>query len=254
VLFRSDVAHNNIASLLVERGRLDEAISHYTAALVAGSGAETHNHLSPAIIENSLGNVLAEKGEVNSALVHYRNAVELRPDFSDARSNLSVMLLRTGDLARAITEYERVVVTPPEDGISHRRLAWLLVKANRSREAVVHYRRAVELNPNSVDGLNALAWILATSNDPAVRNATEALALAQQANHLTGQKDPVVLRIVAASCAGLGQFTEAATTAERALSLVPNEGLLACSLEDEMNLYRSLAVQTTTARSGSSSN
>jgi tetratricopeptide (TPR) repeat protein len=141
----NDVAHYNIASLLMNQNRPDEAIAHYRAALQAGSNNETHNHLSPAIVENGLGNALARKGDLDAAVIHYRKAVELRPEFSDAHSNLAAMLYRKGEITGAISEYEKVVALPPEDASSHRTLAELLIKANRPEEAAAHLRRAVEI-------------------------------------------------------------------------------------------------------------
>jgi tetratricopeptide (TPR) repeat protein len=234
----NDIAHNNIAARLMEAGRFDEAIAHYQAALRASSRNETHNHLSPAILENNLGNVFAQKGDLDSAAAHYRKAVELRPGFSDASSNLAAMLFKKGDTTAAITEYEKVLSIPPEDALSHQRLGAMLIKANRAAEAVVHYRRAVELAPNSPDALNVLAWTLATVSDPAVRNGNEALSLVRRANELIPGEDPVRLRTVAASYAACGDYFEALKTAKCARSLVRNNVTLAATLETEIEAYR----------------
>jgi tetratricopeptide (TPR) repeat protein len=238
----NDVAHTNMAALLMKRGRVDDAIAQYNLALRGGTRAESHNHLSPAIVENSLGNALAQKSDLDAAIIHYRKALELRPDFSDARSNLSAMLFRKGDIPAAILEYQKVVATPPEDAACHQRLATMLVKTNRSREALAHYRRAFELAPDSLDAINALAWMLATSSDPAVRNSAEALHLAVRANQQTSGKDPVVLRILAASYTASGRSAEGVTTAERALTFTHDAALIS-ALNSEIKLYRATAPQ-----------
>jgi tetratricopeptide (TPR) repeat protein len=142
----NDVAHYNVAALLLRRGEVDEAISHYEKALNIGSGnRETHYHLSVALLHTSLGNALAQKGRFNEALIHYRKAVELRDDFADAHSNLAALLARKGETAEAIAHYEKALAIPPEDGPSHVRLARLLLQLGRKDEAVAHYRRALEL-------------------------------------------------------------------------------------------------------------
>ena len=221
----------------MRRGKVDEAIDHYRAALRAGAHVETHSRLSPAIVHNSLGNALVQKGDINDALVHYRSAVQLRPDFVDARVNLSAMLRRHGDLDAAIFEYKKVLAIPPDHGESHRRLAAMLVEASRIDEATAHYRNALELTPNSLDAMNALAWILSTSADPTIRNGPEGLALAQRANRLTGGDDPVVLRILAAGYAATGRVAEASSTAQRALSLAGSNQTLVHALETEIESY-----------------
>jgi protein O-mannosyl-transferase len=233
----NDLAHYNVASLLMSRGQVDDAIKHYIEALRVGSGRETHNHLSPAIVENSLGNALARKRDLDSAILHYRNAIELRTDFTDARTNLATILIRKGRIAEAISEYEKAVTFPPEDVILHQQLAALLIQANRPREAVAHYRRAVEIAPDSLDPLNALAWMLATASDPGLKDGPEALSLATHANSLTGGKDPVVLRILAAAHYSCGQSTEAIAAAEQAVTLARNNPTLTGALQAEIKVY-----------------
>ena len=146
VTANNDVAHYNVAALLLKRGQVDEAISHYQKALnIRSNDRETHYHLSVALLHTSLGNVLAEKGRLDEALVHYRQAIELRDDFADAHSNLAALLARKGETAEAIAHYEKALAIPPEDAPSHVRLARLLLQVGRNEEAVAHYHRALEL-------------------------------------------------------------------------------------------------------------
>ncbi len=147
----NDVAHYNVAALLLERGQVDEAVSHYEKALeLRPDNRETHYHLSVALLHTSLGNALARKGRLDEALVHYRKAVELRDDFADAHTNLASLLARKGETAEAIAHYEKAVALPPEDAPSHIRLSKLLLQLGRNDEAVVHYRRALELTKDPI--------------------------------------------------------------------------------------------------------
>jgi tetratricopeptide (TPR) repeat protein len=151
VTIDNDVAHYNVAALLLERGQVDEAISHYEKALeLRSDNRETHYHLSVALLHTSLGNALARKGRLDEALVHYRKAVELRDDFADAHTNLASLLARKGETAEAIAHYEKAIAIPPEDAPSHIRLAKLLLQLGRNDEAVAHYRRALELTKDPV--------------------------------------------------------------------------------------------------------
>jgi tetratricopeptide (TPR) repeat protein len=160
----NDVAHHNVATLLFNRGQVDEAISHYEKALnIRSDNRETHYHLSAALLHAGLGDALARKGRLDAALVEYRKAVELRDDFADAHSHLASLLARKGETAEAIAHYEKVPAIPPEDAPSHLGLARLLLRLGRNNEAVAHYRRALEILPDSVEVLSAFAWALATS-------------------------------------------------------------------------------------------
>jgi tetratricopeptide (TPR) repeat protein len=142
----NDVAHYNVATLLIRRGQVDDAISHYEKALnIRSDNRETHYHLSVALLHASLGNALTQKGRLDEAIVHYRKAVELRDDFADAHSNLASLLARKGEMAEAVAHYEKALAIPPEDAPSHIRLAKLLIQVGRNDEALVHYRRALQL-------------------------------------------------------------------------------------------------------------
>ena len=153
----NDVAHYNVAALLLKRGQVDEAISHYEKALnIRAENHETHYHLSVALLHDSLGNALIQKGRLDEALIHYRRAVELRDDFADAHSNLASLLARKGETAEAIAHYEKALAIPPEDAPSHIRLARLLLQLGRNNEAIAHYRRALQL-----------------TNDPALARSVE---------------------------------------------------------------------------------
>jgi protein O-mannosyl-transferase len=233
----NDVAHNNVAALLVERGRIDEAIVHYHAALAVSKNREMRNHLSAALLHNSLGNALARKGSIDDAIANYRKALQLRNDFSDARSNLAAMLLRKGRIGDAITEYEKVVAIPPEDAKSHSRLAGLLLQAGRTKEATAHYQRALEIDPQSIEILNHFAWILATNSNAEIRIGAKAVMLAERANRLRDGKDPGVLRTLAASYAEARRFADAVATAENALRLT-NDPALAQMLKTDIEGYR----------------
>lgn len=147
----NDFAHYNVATLLLERGQVDQAISHYEKALdIRPDHGETHYHLSVALVHTSLGNALARKGLLDEALIHYRKAVELRDDFADAHTNLASLLARNGETSEALAHYEKALAIPPEDAPSHIRLAKLLLQLGRNTEAVAHYRRALELTKDPV--------------------------------------------------------------------------------------------------------
>ncbi|MFL6542560.1 MAG: tetratricopeptide repeat protein [Chthoniobacterales bacterium] len=60
--------------------------------------------------------------------------------------------------------------------------------------------------------LNNLGWAAATSPDPAVRNPTRALSLAESAMKESRGKDPGVLRTLAAAYAANERFDDATKT------------------------------------------
>lgn len=85
---------------------------------------------------------------------------------------------------------------------------WLSLDG-RHAEAVAAWRRALELTPNDLDTALNLAWLLSTSDDAAVRNGDEALALL---NRVVGGRAPQNTReidVLAAANAEKGRFADA---------------------------------------------
>ena len=64
-------AHNAVGALLVEGGRVDEAVPHLVEAVrIEPAFAEAHNNLGAA---------LARRGQLAEAMSHYREALRLSP-------------------------------------------------------------------------------------------------------------------------------------------------------------------------------
>ena len=90
---------------------------------------------------------------------------------------------------------------------------------SRTAEAIVQWREALRIQPNHLLALNRTAHVLATNPDAAVRNGSEAAALAGRAVQLSGGRDPVFLDTLAAAYAESGRFPEAVQTARQALEI-----------------------------------
>jgi Flp pilus assembly protein TadD len=105
---------------------------------------------------------------------------------------------------------------------------------------VAHYQAAVAALPGNPYLLNNLAWVLATGPQASVRNGGRAVELAQQAERLSGGKDPSILGTLAAAYAEAGRFPEAVATAQRALELATAQANLAQAeaLRARIGLYR----------------
>ena len=94
-----------------------------------------------------------------------------------------------------------------------------LLKQGRDPEAIAYFRQAVQIDPNNPRVLTYLAQVLASDENPQVRDANHALAMAAKANDLTGGVQPAMLDAMAMAYADLGQFTNAQQAAAYALKL-----------------------------------
>ena len=102
--------------------------------------------------------------------------------------------------------------------------------------ALEQLREAVRLDPRDRDALAEVAWILATSVNADLRDAEEAVRLAEQAAELSGGDQAVTLDTLAAAYAAAGRFDEAVATARRALEL-GGESAGASAIAERLRLY-----------------
>jgi tetratricopeptide (TPR) repeat protein len=97
-----------------------------------------------------------------------------------------------------------------------------------------------QIKPDIAEVQNNLARLLATCPQASLRNGNKAVELAQRANQLTGDGNPVVLGTLAAAYAEAGRFPEAVATAERALQAAETQSntALADAIRSQMKLYQ----------------
>ncbi len=245
------MAHYNLAIALRANGETDPAIAHYRQAVALRPDyAEAHYNL---------GRILVEKGELNEAIAHYEKALSVNPADAEAHNNLGNALLRIGRVNaeaqynvanallrkgrtdEAIDHYQKALELQPENADAHTNLGSAFLEKGRPQDAIAQYRGALQVAPENVAAQSNLAWLLATSSDPSMRNGSEALRLAEQANRLSGGNRPVILRILAAAYAENGRFADATQGAERALQFADaqNNSTLVDALRKEIALYQS---------------
>lgn len=167
------MAHNNLGTMLRQKGNSGEAIPHFEAALRVrpdlikaqnnlGSclfdlkriqEAETHFRRALAIdphygeAQNNLGRLLRETGRAREAVPLLNAAVLTDPEFADARNNLGMALRDIGRHEEAVHQFERAVRLRPDMAAAHLNLALSLSLLGRTDAAMAHYREARRLNP-----------------------------------------------------------------------------------------------------------
>ena len=259
-------AHNNLGNVLLEEGRVDEAAIQYQQALeLKPDDAETHCNLGTALnkkgrvdeaigqylealkinpryaeVQYNLANALDRKGSMNEAITHYREALKIKPDYAEAHNRLGSVLLQTGSVDEAITECQNALQFKPLFAEARYNLGRAFVRKGRPDEAISQYQMALQIEPDDMTAQNNLAWLLATCPRASLRNGDKAVELARQANGLTGGKNPILLRTLAAAFAEAGRFSEAVETAQRALQLAgaQSNAELAGKLQFELKLYQ----------------
>jgi len=231
--------HNNLGYSLLQMGRMDEAIIQFQKAL----------EIKPDLVDahNNLGFCLLQKGRMDEAIIQYQEALALQPKSANFHNGLGNALLQKGHMDEAVIQYQKALEIQPDFTDAHNNLGYAyesLGNAFRRKgmaaEAMAYYQKAIELQPQFIPAQISLAWMLATWPEPSVRNGGRAVALAEQADRFSRDKDPLILRTLAAAYAEAGRFPEAVLTAKQALALAvtqSNTGL-ANELQTEIGLYQ----------------
>jgi Flp pilus assembly protein TadD len=237
----NDFAHNNLGYLYSESGQLDKAISHFeAAAAIRHDKTNKHYNVGSAFVEMNLADALAQKGESDEAMVHYEQAIRLEPNYADAYYNRGNLLLAKGQIDDAIADWENTLQLQPNDADAHTCLGNALLRKGSLNEAIRHYETALALAPDDPHSRNNLAWILATSSDAKIRDGGKAVEFAQQAVVVSGGREPLFLRTLAAAYAESGRFSESIKAAQQAAMIANMQGKrrLANTLEKDLLLYR----------------
>jgi len=207
----SAVTHNNLARIFHTQGRLDAAIEHYNAALAIDPKL--------ALAHNNLGILLIQKGSLAEGTRHLREALRLKPGNAETEFNLALALNQQQQWDEAAGLFKESMGNHPNDPNAHYEFAVALAHLKRTREAMGQYAGAILLRPDFPDALDGLAWILSTDANPDFRNGTEAVKMSGRACELTGRRDPVKLKTLAAAYAETGRFAEAIDTLQTAKGL-----------------------------------
>jgi Flp pilus assembly protein TadD len=189
---------------------------------------------------NSLGMAKLQRGDTDGAIADWTKELALSPNDASIESNLGAAYRRTGRIDEAIAHCQRAITLAPHDAAAHNGLANALREDGRIAEAAEHYEQAMQSDPRGAQAANNLAWVLATCPDDRIRNPGRAIEAAQKAVQITGGRDPITLRTLAAAYASAGRFDEAGQTIERALSQIPPQA--------NMDLVQSLLAQQTKYR------
>ena len=144
--------HDDLASALVQTGKIKDAIAHFEQALqIKPDFAEAHYNLGVA---------LEQADRVQEAIGHYEQALRINPDFAEAHYNLGLALLGQGRLQEAISHWERALRLKPDYAEAHYYLGVALGQTGRMTEAIGHYEQAVRIKPDFAVAHNKLGLAL----------------------------------------------------------------------------------------------
>ncbi len=227
-----DISMNiNLANAIFTLGHLDEAIAQYRQILSIAP--------DDARVNKNLGKLLLLKGDYDGAMSCFQKALPMSPDPVERWYNLGNDLLESGDYKQAIGCYRKALSIEPRSADAQANLGLAFLQNGQAREAIDCWQQALAIKPDLPKVQNRLAWLLATASDESLRNGAKAVALAEQANQLTGGGNPIIQCTLAAAYAETGRYDKATAIAQKALEQAKaqkNDGLTG-ALEKEIKLF-----------------
>ena len=137
-------AHNELAATLGQKGQLDAAIREFQEAIRIEPGY--------TLVHFNLGNAFLEKGQLDDAIREYREALrrQLRLSLGDPNlhNNLGLALARKGQTDEAIAQYQEALRLAPDDPDIHYNLGLALGRKGQMDDAIGQLQEALRLKPD----------------------------------------------------------------------------------------------------------
>jgi len=148
VTHRNFVAHDNMGTVLLQEGRIEEAAKHFQAAADINP-EDPFSQLNIGVCEKQMGHIKV-------AIAHYESALRLATDpmlRSTTFGNLGAIYHADGDLARARENYEAALSLHPENQFALIGMGLITQSSGDVAHAIDYYSHAVEVAPSDVEYL-----------------------------------------------------------------------------------------------------
>ena len=175
---------------------------------------------------NNLGSALSKIGRFEEAAPYLARAVELKPDYDDARYNLGYVLVRLGLVDAGIRELLEAIRLAPGNYMAHNNLGIAYLIQEDYPDGVRHLQEALRLNPDFEAAYNNLGVALKKQGDfaGAARQFSEAIRV--NPNYAEAWNN------LGVSLKEQGELKEARDSFRRALRINPNYAAARRNLEE----------------------
>jgi len=219
----AELPRGMLGNVLMDMGRLDEAIEHYRTITLKLNPNSPEAH-------TNLGLAYMKKGMKKEAIEEYQKAVAIAPADFEARRNLVLAYEEAGLLDKEIEQYRILLEYTPKSAETHSRLGKALAQKGLREEAISHLRQAVALEPDYIDAHYNLGSLYANSG-----KTEEALEHFEAAVRLA-PGEAFYRNILGITYGQKGLFDEAVEQFEAAVRLAPAEAAYRENLERAMGL------------------
>ena len=175
---------------------------------------------------NNLGSALSKKGRFEEAAPYLARAVELKPDYDDARYNLGYVLVRLGQVDAGVRELLEAVRLAPRNYMAHNNLGVAYLLQEKYPDAVRHLQEALRLNPDLEAAHNNLGVALKHQGDLAGATHQFSEAIRVNPNYAEAWNN------LGVSLKEQGRLKEAEDSFRRAIQISPNYAAARRNLEE----------------------
>jgi predicted O-linked N-acetylglucosamine transferase (SPINDLY family) len=132
--------HFQLAGLLMNRGRYDEALASYrqAAALNPDSAGAHYN----------IGVVLAQLNRMEEAVAAFQKSLQILPNQPECQNNLAIALGNLGRFEESIHASHKALALKPDFAKAHNNLGNILLKMGRPEESLAAFRSAITAAPD----------------------------------------------------------------------------------------------------------
>ncbi|MBW3050148.1 hypothetical protein DNJ72_08330 [Prochlorococcus marinus XMU1403] len=113
-----------------------------------------------AVAHSNLGTILKDLGKLEEAELSTRKAIKIKPDYADAHVNLGVILIDLDKLEEAELSTRKAIEIKPDYAEAHLNLGNILKDLGKLKEAELSTRKAIKIKPDSAEGYYNLGNIL----------------------------------------------------------------------------------------------
>ncbi|MFP4040157.1 MAG: tetratricopeptide repeat protein [Desulfosudaceae bacterium] len=161
-------ARLNLGVVLQRQGQIDPALKHYhqvvgqeksTVQTLNGRATPPDNKKITAQALNNLGNAYIQKGRTEQALASFRQALEIKPDYREARDNLAKVKAIEKEYGPVINQLKNEAARQPDNARILYRLGRAYQSLGMTWQARRQYEKALSIDPEMAPCLNDLAGL-----------------------------------------------------------------------------------------------
>ena len=109
------------------------------------------NHPNESLLFNIRGACYASLNQPEEAIKNYKDALAIKPDYSDASYNLGNVLKDLGHLDEAVKSYKKTIAIEPNYHAAQHNLGVTLQELGLLNDAAEQYEKAINIKPDNIE-------------------------------------------------------------------------------------------------------